>query len=230
MDSAAVADGSWSSVHVPLIVASPIYTIVGLEGRPRGEAWLVLSLAAAIGALQLWHSFAAARAERPSGWPWTFLALVALVYIPMPWFTWNWAAMQYFVVASAAMHLRGRAAAVGVAGPVLGTAVAAFHWSEVGHGDVTWLATSFFFYWLAAMAILPAILYGAARLVRALDELYEARAELAHVAVGGERSRLARDLHDLVGQSLTVVSLKGDLALALLPTDPTAAEVGDPRA
>ena len=121
------------------------------------------------------------------------------------------------------MHLRGRAAAVGVAGPVLGTAVVAFHWSEVGHGDVTWLATSFFVYWFAAMAILPAILYGAARLVRALDELYEARAELASVAMGGERSRLARDLHDLVGQSLPAVSLKGDLALALLPTDPTAA-------
>jgi two-component system sensor histidine kinase DesK len=212
------------AVHIPFLLTSPIYTIVGLEGRPRGGAWMVLPMAAAIGGLQLWHSFAAARDVRPSGWPWTFVALLAVVYLPMPLFTWNWAAMQSAVIASAAMHLRGRAAAVGVAGPVLGTAAVCLHWAETDGGDLTWTAAAYSFYWLVALALMPALLYGTARLVRALDDLYDARAELARVAVGGERSRLARDLHDLVGQSLTAVSLKGDLALALLTTDPTAAE------
>lgn len=211
-------------VHIPMILAAPIYTIAGLEGRPRGDAWLVVPIAAAIGALQLWHSFAAARAERPAGWPWTLVTLAALVYVPMWWFTWNWASTQSFVIASSAMHCRGRAAVVGVAGPTLGTAMLAFHWAEAGHGDLTWLATSIFFYWLVALTLLPALLVGATRLVRVLDELYAARVELAQVAVYGERSRLSRDLHDLVGQSLTAVSLKGDLALALLPTDPSGAE------
>jgi two-component system sensor histidine kinase DesK len=211
-------------VHIPLVVASPIYTLVGLEGRPRGEWWLVLPIAAAIGALQLWHSFAAARNEQPEGWPWTLVVLTALVYAPMWWFTWNWAAMQNFVVASSAMHLRGRAAVVGVAGPVLGTALVVFHWAEPGPADLTWAATAISLYWLVTLTLLPALLYGTARLVRALDELYATRVELAQVAVSGERSRLSRDLHDLVGQSLTAVSLKGDLALALLTTDPGAAE------
>jgi two-component system, NarL family, sensor histidine kinase DesK len=212
------------AVHVPLVVASPIHTILGLEGRPRGEPWLIVLLAAAIGGLQLWHSFAAARDERPEGWPWTLLALAVLVYAPLLLFTWNWAAMQWFVVASAGMHLRGRARAIAVAAPILGTAVAAFHWSQPTGSDLTWVGATFFFYWLVPMAALPAILVGATRLVRALDELYATRVELAQSAVGTERSRLARDLHDLLGQSLTAVSLKGDLALALLPTDRHAAE------
>lgn len=63
-------------------------------------------------------------------------------------------------------------------------------------------------------------LYGAARLVRAVDELYAARAELAQVAVGRERLRISRDLHDLLGHSLSAVSLKGDLAIRLLGSDP----------
>jgi len=50
-----------------------------------------------------------------------------------------------------------------------------------------------------------------------------AAARLAELAVGRERLRVSRDLHDLLGQSLSAVSLKGDLALRLLRSDPPAA-------
>jgi len=40
-----------------------------------------------------------------------------------------------------------------------------------------------------------------------------------------ERERIARDLHDLLGHTLTMVSLKSDLALKLLDKDPEAARV-----
>jgi two-component system sensor histidine kinase DesK len=211
------------ATHVPLLVSSPLYTILGFQGRPALDVWVVIPLGVAIGALQLRHSFAAARGERPGGWPWTLVALAVLVYTPMWWLTWNWAAMQYFFIASAAMHLRGRAAAIVVAAPILVTTFAALPAGEFETG-VTWGAVLFFFFWLGNLSVLPAILYGAARLVRALDELYAARLELAEAAAGRERSRVTRDLHDLLGQSLTAVSLKGDLALALLPTDIPAAE------
>ena len=68
-----------------------------------------------------------------------------------------------------------------------------------------------------------ACLYAAARLVRVVDGLYDARAELAQVAVDRERLRISRDLHDLLGSSLSAVSLNGDLALRLLSSDPQAA-------
>jgi two-component system sensor histidine kinase DesK len=68
-----------------------------------------------------------------------------------------------------------------------------------------------------------AVLYWSARLVRRIDELFDARFELAEVAVEGERRRFSRDLHDVLGQSLSAVSLKGDLAIRLLPSDQAAA-------
>ena len=60
-------------------------------------------------------------------------------------------------------------------------------------------------------------------------ELNEARAELALSAVAAERERFARDLHDLLGHSLSVIALKAELAGRLVPMDPAraAAEVAD---
>ncbi|MGH2856505.1 MAG: sensor histidine kinase [Solirubrobacteraceae bacterium] len=60
-------------------------------------------------------------------------------------------------------------------------------------------------------------------------ELTKARAELARVAVAHERERFARDLHDLLGHSLTVIAIKAELAGRLLGerVDDAAAEVAD---
>ena len=53
------------------------------------------------------------------------------------------------------------------------------------------------------------------------EELSCARAELARLAVAQERQRFARDLHDLLGHSLSVIALKAELAGRLLPDRPT---------
>jgi two-component system sensor histidine kinase DesK len=50
-------------------------------------------------------------------------------------------------------------------------------------------------------------------------ELSQARAELARAAVAAERERIARDLHDLLGHTLSVITLKAELAGRLLPDD-----------
>ncbi|MGI8506933.1 MAG: sensor histidine kinase [Solirubrobacteraceae bacterium] len=61
------------------------------------------------------------------------------------------------------------------------------------------------------------------------EELTEARAELARLAVAQERERFARDLHDLLGHTLSVIALKAELAGRLLPDRPeqAATEVGE---
>jgi len=66
---------------------------------------------------------------------------------------------------------------------------------------------------------------------RTIRELRAAREELADMAVSEERLRIARDLHDLLGQSLSVVALKSDLADRLVDADPAAAhaELADVR-
>ena len=47
-------------------------------------------------------------------------------------------------------------------------------------------------------------------------ELAQAREEVAQLAASEERLRLARDLHDLTGQSLSMITLKSELAAKLL--------------
>lgn len=54
------------------------------------------------------------------------------------------------------------------------------------------------------------------------EELSEARGELARLAVAQERERFARDLHDLLGHSLSVIALKAELAGRMLAERPRA--------
>ena len=67
------------------------------------------------------------------------------------------------------------------------------------------------------------------RQVAAVAELRSAREELARLAVSEERLRFARDLHDLLGHSLSLITLKSELAGRLLPAAPekAATEVND---
>ena len=64
-----------------------------------------------------------------------------------------------------------------------------------------------------------ALMVGMGRLRATITELQEAREQLARMAVTEERLRFARDLHDLLGHSLSVIALKADFAGRLLPGD-----------
>ena len=82
----------------------------------------------------------------------------------------------------------------------------------------------------ADLFILPLIclltafaLRGTRYLVSVNAELAEARDELARNAVAAERVRFARDLHDLLGHSLSLIALKSELAGRLVERDPARA-------
>jgi two-component system, NarL family, sensor histidine kinase DesK len=70
------------------------------------------------------------------------------------------------------------------------------------------------------------------RLMELNRELVDAREEVARLAVAEERARFARDLHDLLGHSLSVIAVKAELAERLLQRDPARAaeHVGDVKA
>jgi two-component system sensor histidine kinase DesK len=59
--------------------------------------------------------------------------------------------------------------------------------------------------------------------------LGEAREENARLAIQEERNRMARDVHDILGHSLTVITVKAELAARLLEVSPerARAEVAD---
>lgn len=76
--------------------------------------------------------------------------------------------------------------------------------------------------------VIPALVGGFAmsgvrQLVRTTVELREARATVAELAANEERLRLARDLHDLLGHSLSLITLKSELAGRMLPGQPDRA-------
>src|SRR5260221_59446 len=64
---------------------------------------------------------------------------------------------------------------------------------------------------------------GVARLSSAIRELHAAREELARLAVVEERLRMARDLHDLLGHSLSLITRKSELVGRLVEKGPTRA-------
>jgi two-component system sensor histidine kinase DesK len=79
-------------------------------------------------------------------------------------------------------------------------------------------------WWLIALMLLVRGLgldmIGVARMGRAIRELQNARRELARLAVIEERERLSRDLHDLLGQTLAMITLKSELARHLVTEEP----------
>ena len=66
------------------------------------------------------------------------------------------------------------------------------------------------------------------RTMMLISELRQAREDLTRLAVTEERLRFARDLHDLLGHSLSTISLKSQLARRLAAGDPVvSAEIAD---
>jgi two-component system sensor histidine kinase DesK len=61
------------------------------------------------------------------------------------------------------------------------------------------------------------------RNLQTLAQLRRTQKELATVAVEEERNRLARDMHDILGHSLSAIAVKADLAATLAERDPVAA-------
>ncbi|WP_308379419.1 histidine kinase [Streptomyces sp. ISL-43] len=67
------------------------------------------------------------------------------------------------------------------------------------------------------------VVYGLTRLTDLVHEVHEARAEMARMAVTQERLRFARDLHDLLGYSLSAISLKCELIQRIIVSNPERA-------
>ena len=79
------------------------------------------------------------------------------------------------------------------------------------------------------VVIASVAVFGVTQVMARNVELARARTELADLAVARERERMARDVHDILGHSLTVITVKAELAGRLLPEFPerAAREVAD---
>jgi two-component system sensor histidine kinase DesK len=64
------------------------------------------------------------------------------------------------------------------------------------------------------------VVFGLSRLSLVIRYVHAARGELAQLAIVRERVRFSRDLHDLLGYSLSAITLKAELARRLVSANP----------
>jgi len=83
--------------------------------------------------------------------------------------------------------------------------------------------------WVFPIAAASLAMFGVARMSERNRALLEAQHDREQYAVLAERERFARDLHDILGHSLTVITVKAELAGRLVDRDPERAhaEVAD---
>ncbi|TYC01633.1 sensor histidine kinase [Micromonospora sp. WP24] len=161
-----------------------------------------------------------ARAHRQAGRPIprgraavSLLGLLALGLVGIPGTGADWMTTLVFVATAAVFLLPAVWALVVVVLAALTPLVAGYlvpGWSGV--------SGVFFAVLLASFAM-----FGVAALAQRNGELRAAQQEISRLAVAEERARTARDLHDILGHSLTVVAIKAELAGRLVEVDPSRA-------
>jgi signal transduction histidine kinase len=217
------------SVHALVLLFPLLMCVGGFDFEPaRHEAWAVVAWLAVAG-LTLSTSLAIARGRAPSHPVVRVAAAAVLAFALIGVFGIAWETSGWFVPIAAVSCLRGRArVAVVVLAPAAMLTYDTLTW--VSEADpsayaLVWNAA----YWLTVSSLVVAGVCASARLVPIVAELEAARDALAASAVRTERRRLSRDLHDVVGQSLTAIALKGDLARRLIDADRAAAarEIGE---
>ncbi|WP_252505143.1 sensor histidine kinase [Sporosarcina sp. Marseille-Q4943] len=72
--------------------------------------------------------------------------------------------------------------------------------------------------------LLPFNLYNRSKREKLEDQLEDAKERISELMLIEERERIARDLHDTLGQKLSMIGLKSDLARRLIPKSPEEAE------
>ncbi|HEY5820464.1 MAG TPA: histidine kinase [Propionibacteriaceae bacterium] len=143
------------------------------------------------------------------------LVQTAVVLIPSALFANQLPSLAGFLVGSILLVVRRRPAvalaAVVVVGLGLLRAQSADSASDIGYGFIATINSGL-------------VVFGLSRLRSLVTGLDTARSELATLAVTQERLRFARDLHDLLGYSLSAITLKCELTRRLIPDSPTRAE------
>ncbi len=202
-------------LHIPLVAFAAAAAGTGLDLFPASNPGLAIPLAAAAGIIQVRHSWAASHGVRPAGWRWTLLLLAVIAYAPMLVLPpVQWATLQWLLIGSGALLLPPLGAVVVT---VVSVAVATTSLLAIYSPPPTLIDVLYALAYTATVFVMSGVaLFCAARLVHTLDELQRSRSELAELGVAAERLRIAQDVHDLLGQTLSAVALKGDLALRLL--------------
>jgi two-component system sensor histidine kinase DesK len=152
--------------------------------------------------------------DLPVRWGVAFGTLVVLTLGLAAWAGPEWTVNMAWATAAAGWRRGARIRPIIVGLGIAAGLVALARGADVGMAAI-----------LAGFVLLPGMFSAQARRsAELIGELQETRRELARLAIVEERNRIARDLHDLVGHSLSVVAVKNELGRRLLRVDLARAE------
>jgi two-component system, NarL family, sensor histidine kinase DesK len=195
---------------------APLQLIMTLAGAAFFVGlYLYLALPLPFGAFDGSDAPAASRARpRMRLGPLALIALLAADILVLTLFaSLDWLWFFIFVSITLGVRLPPRPAALAIAATTALTVA-------LGAGALGWVYALRI---ALPVAVVGLGMIGVGRLVATIRELREAREEIARLAVAEERLRFARDLHDLLGHSLSTITLKNEVARSLIPSQPERA-------
>jgi two-component system sensor histidine kinase DesK len=204
------------------VVLYPLFVAVNENGVPGGYSALVVTLtivdAVALVILQLRHSWPSRGTARPRGWPATLLLQAVLMYALVPAAGWHPLIMCGFLAGSALLLVPGAAGRVAFAAVIASIPLV---WAVKPPAGATTLEETLgaILFQTVEGASFGLLVYGLTRLAQLAVQLENLRGELAREAVAGERLRVARDTHDLLGLGLSAIAMKADLIGKLIGRD-----------
>lgn len=226
-----LAQGAISERHVPggggpqryffsaIWLVYLIQPVAELFGHGHGVLWIVGGLAIAVAFCLIYVPIVVNVDRWPDRARAGLAALILLAAVACLVYGKSWTPLWIYVSAAGGIVLAAtttrRRAMLGVV--AITGCYALFCW--ITHLDIgTFLAV-----------LLPVLLIGLAMIgfrmqIVLMHELAQARGTVAKLAANEERLRLARDMHDLTGQSLSMITLKSELAAKRLAKLPSSAE------
>jgi two-component system sensor histidine kinase DesK len=195
-----------------------LFVADNVHGVPGGYSIPVVALTSAVAValviLQLRHSWPSRGIARPRGWPVTLFLQAVLTYALVPLIGWHPLIMLGFLAGSTLLLVPGAPGWVAFAAVIASLPVLWAVKPIAGLSTVEWLGAMVFL--TLDSAALGLLVYGLTRLAQLAAQLENLRGELARKAVAGERLRVARDTHDLLGLGLSAIAMKADLIGKLL--------------
>ncbi len=211
----AIARLAWAAIWL-VFLGYPIADILGAGYSPAKAviAWVCLVAFAAMYLVAMWLCLTLVPRVATGVGLLPLVALFAMGITLTLVFRGQWTGLLVYCGVAAGWTLRWRhlvpvllalGAYMVVSGALLGYA-----WADLGF--ITFLTVALGFTMLAFR-----------RLIATVIELRTARAEVARLAISDERLRISRDVHDILGHSLSVIALKAQVARRLMRSDPDAA-------
>lgn len=192
-----------------LLAYPPARDLVEGAVRPAGPALLCLALFVVLYVLSITLSFRG----RPRAAAGALAALVLVTFLLLAGLAEHWFHLAPLMTIACGVVLRGRA--VYAVLTVLTVVLAAAMWRN----GSSWQNISLAVWGTVAGGLVVSIVL---KLFSVIAELQETREELAHAAVAEERLRFSRDLHDLLGHTLSVMVVKAQAVRRLAPRDAEA--------